>query len=167
MSSPNIGLMKFGPWKELTKAQAAAAPDEHVLTVVEGDDGDEWVACAGFHFVNVLLSSAPPCRCLLTSSLRTFGWMNRVILSLETSDDGKRQVGEAAVVTFARATLPASLASVPSGRSFADLTARASLTSSGPRRSKAEPAAVAVETSTSVSEGGLAVGLRSGRASSP
>jgi hypothetical protein len=48
-------LTQFGPWKEITREQAAAAPPTHVLSVVEGDDGDEWFASAGFHFVNVLM----------------------------------------------------------------------------------------------------------------
>ena len=55
-------LTQFGPWKEITRAQAAAAPPSRVLSVVEGDTGDVWVASAGFHFVNVLLyfrSTAP------------------------------------------------------------------------------------------------------------
>ena len=48
-------LTQFGPWKEITRAQAAAAPPTYVLSVIESDTGDEWVASAGFHFVNVLL----------------------------------------------------------------------------------------------------------------
>ena len=48
-------LTQFGPWKEITRAQAAAASATHVLSVIDGDESDEWCASAGFHFVNVLL----------------------------------------------------------------------------------------------------------------
>ena len=48
-------LTQFGPWKEITRAQAAAAPATHVLSVIDSDASDEWCASAGFHFVNVLL----------------------------------------------------------------------------------------------------------------
>ncbi len=46
-------LSAYGPWKELTKAEAYAAPPAFVLTIVDGDT-DDWAASVGFHFVNVV-----------------------------------------------------------------------------------------------------------------
>lgn len=48
-------LTQFGPWKEITRTEAAAAPPTRVLSIIEGDETDKWVASAGFRFVNVLL----------------------------------------------------------------------------------------------------------------
>jgi len=51
-----IKLLSFGPWKEITKAEAMAESPAHVLTVVEGgDDCDGWFAQSGFHYVNALM----------------------------------------------------------------------------------------------------------------
>jgi hypothetical protein len=47
------GLRRFGPWTELTRTQARAAPPDHLLTISVGDD--DWSGAAGFHFVNAMM----------------------------------------------------------------------------------------------------------------
>jgi len=52
MAKP-IKLAAYGPWKNITKAEAFRLPPLYVLSVVHGD-GDELGAIAGPRLVNVL-----------------------------------------------------------------------------------------------------------------
>lgn len=47
-------LSDYGPWVEVSKQEAARAPQEFIVTLVHGDDEDNWAASAGYHFVNVV-----------------------------------------------------------------------------------------------------------------